>query len=321
MSFARRLQRASETTHTVVVGDGWPDDTNTGYLHSPTYTGSLTTFSGTIQSNQTYNNYVFSGGALVGDWNTAAVNVTFNGCKFTSNAVSDANVAVYGDNITFNYCTFMPSTVSSPPTTYNQGYQYPIDQRYNGAITIDHCNAWGYGNAIQFCFSSQAKPFIVRHTYIHDARDDGGLDHTDGILENYGGTPSTMAYGVIYHNRIISVGNTNGIALQGNGYYNFSVTHNWCTGFGYTYNVGASGAGNTNFTFTDNVFSNTFQPVWGPVYGWTDGNGNLWRRNTFKIVQAPNWGNNGGWAAPVTLADDGKYWWPDGGAYATDYTG
>jgi hypothetical protein len=321
MLLARRARYINAAASTP-VSTGWPDDTNTGYLNSPTYTGSLTTFSGTIQSNHTYNNYVFNDNAAVGNSSNTLVNVTFNGCKFMSNNVDDANVAVYGDNIIFNYCTFMPSTVSAPPTTHNQGYQYPIDQRYNGALTIDHCNVWGYGNAIQFAFSSQAKPFICRHTYIHDARDDGGVDHTDGILENYGGSASTMAYGVIDHNRIISYGNTNAIALQGSGgYHNFTVTNNWCSGFGYTYNVGGTATGNRNMIFTDNVFSNTLQPGFGPMYGWEDGNGNLWRRNKFNIVHPPTWGNNGGWAAPVTLADDGKYWWPDGGAYTTDYTG
>jgi hypothetical protein len=159
---------------------GWADATNTGYKHAPGLSGSLSTFKGTIESGQTYRFFDFPQGLAIGSSSLHPTNVTFVGCRFASNAVGDANVAVYGDNITFDYCTFEPNRVSAPPTAYAQGYQYGIDQRYAGRVTVDHCDFWGWGNGIQLGWSSQAKPFVVRNSWFHDARDDGGgVDHTD----------------------------------------------------------------------------------------------------------------------------------------------
>jgi hypothetical protein len=96
--------------------------------------------------------------------------VSFYGCRFASNAVSDANVAVYGDDIRFDYCTFQPSAATAPPVGYSQGYQYGIDQRFDGQLTVDHSDFWGWGNGIQFKFSNQAKPCTVRNSWFHNAR-------------------------------------------------------------------------------------------------------------------------------------------------------
>lgn len=302
---------------------GWPDATNTGYRNAPGYPGSLTTYSsGAIQSNTTYQYQVFPGGMSIGDSGTHPVNVTFVGCRFISNNLEDANVAVYGDNITFSYCSFEPSAVAAPPTTYNQGYQYGIDHRYDGKLTVSHCDFWGFGNGIQIGFSSQAEPLTVSDSWFHDARDDGGVDHTDGILENYGGP--NYSYMTIHHNTIISFGNTNGIALQngnGQGYDHLTVTNNYVSGFGYTLNVGGDGSGNTNVICTDNVLSDQLQPQIGFLYGWNDGSGNLWRRNTLDLPNPPGWPNNGAWGPAITQADQGRYYYPDGTAHATDYPG
>jgi hypothetical protein len=70
-------------------------------------------------------------------------------------------------------------------------------------------------------------------------------------------------------------------------------------------------AGCSNVTFTDNYFGTDIKPVWGPLYDWADGNGNVWRRNRWRV--AP-----GGYS--TTTADDGKYWLPNGTKSATDYT-
>ena len=317
---ARRLQM------TLPHGTGsearsWPDATNTGYVNAPGYPGSLATFSGSIQSNTTYSFQNFTSGAGIGSSSVHPTNVTFIGCRFASNAVADANVACYGDNVTFQYCTFEPSADPTPPVTYANGYQYGIDQRYNGAMTVDHCNFWGWGNGIQWSFSSQAKPVIVRDSWFHDARDDGGVDHTDAILENYGGSINDHAYAVFHHNTMSSVGNTNGLALQGNSYFNITITHNYLSGFGYTLNAGSDGSGNQNVVVTDNVFSDEIQPGIGFLYGWSDGNGNLWRRNTLHLPNAPGWSNNGAWGAAITQADEGKYYYPDGTAHSVDYAG
>jgi len=283
-----------------------PDTTNTGYRNAPGYPGQLTAFTGTIQSGQTYRFMNFPSGLYIPP---GVTNVTFYGCRFASNKFADATVAVHGDNITFDYSTFEPSAVAAPPVAYSKGYQYGIDQRAAGRITVDHSDFWGWGNAIQFGWSTQAKPFVVRNSWFHDARDDGGIDHTDAILENYGG-PSYMVFD---NNVIVAKGNTNGLALQngnGRGYSNVTITNNYFSGFGYTLNICGYFAGCSNVTFTDNTFGTDIRPVWGPLYDWADGNGNLWRRNRWHV--AP-----GGYS--TNFGDDGKYWTPNG-LSTTDWT-
>ena len=76
------------------------------------------------------------------------------------------------------------------------------------------------------------------------------------------------------------------------------------------------------------MYGNDIQPVWGPLYGWTNTNGNVWKCNTLRVVSK-------GWVTPVSgaysagwvpaLADNGKFWIP-AAAYnspvsATDYLG
>jgi hypothetical protein len=287
------------TALTIASSSQWPGSTDTGYKNAPGYPGQLTACSTNLQSGQTYKFCNFSSGLTIP---ASISNVTFYGCRFASNALDDANVSVYGDNIKFDYSTFEPSAVSAPPTAYNQGYQYGIDQRSAGALTIDHSNFWGWGNAIQISYSSQSKPFIVRNSWFHDARDDGGIDHTDAILENYGG----LSYINIDHNTIVSKGNTNGLALQNGGktgYSNVSVTNNYFSGFGYTLNLCGYFSGCSNYVFTDNTFGTDIKPVWGPLYDWSSANGNVWRRNKWHVVPGSYYTN---------MADDGKYWTPDG---------
>jgi hypothetical protein len=285
----------------------FPNSTNTGFRNAPGYPGQLTRFSGSIQSGQTYKFYEFSGGLNIPKGIT---NVTFIGCRFTSNATVDANVADYGDNIVFSYSSFEPpGPIGAPKVVpYNTSYQYGIDQRTASKLTVDHSDFWGWGNGIQFGWSSQAKPVVVTNSWFHDAREDGGVDHTDAILESYGG-PSYMVFD---HNTIVSVGNTNGLALQGDGYSNVTVTRNYFSGFGYTVNVGAHGENNHNVNFSGNTFGTDIEPGWGPLYGWQGGNGNVWRLNKWRV--AP-----GGYSTKT--ADDGKYWWPDGTLSTSDFAG
>lgn len=292
------------------ITSSFPSSTNTGYKNAPGYPGQLTEFTGTIQSNTTYKFMDFSNGLYLGDANNHPTNVTFYGCRFASNAVLDANVADYGDNITFDYSTFAPSTLSAPPVAHSAGYQYGIDQRYNGQVTINHSDFWGWANGIQLGYSSQSKPFMISNSWFHDARDDGGVDHTDAILENYGG----QSYITVNHNTIVSKGNTNGLGLQGNNYHNISVTNNYFSGFGYTVNIGGSGAGSTNLTFVGNTFGTDIKPIFGPLYGWLGSSSanDLWRQNNWHVVSGSYYTN---------FADDGKYWWPDGTLSTFDYSG
>ena len=316
--FARRLQRAKHTAS--APPSGWPDATNTGYLNAPGYPGSLQNGNAlTIQSNTTYNFYSFNG-CDVGSTSTAVQNVTFNGCRFYGPSVEGALVLLYGDNITFNYSSFEPG-VAAPPVPYNQSYQYGLAGAgsYNTHIeqlTVSHCDFWGFGNAIDIHGSTQTKPHVFQHNWIHDAADDGGSYHTDGIGNTTGS--GTGSYVVIHHNTIESLGNTNGIAYQQGTYHHFTVTDNWFGGFGYTVAIWA----NTSTTFTGNVFSTRLPVVFGPLYPqtfWTGGT-SLWRNNTWHVPSGAAWGNP---------AHDGWYWIPDTSASSndsnftslTDYTG
>jgi hypothetical protein len=212
-------------------------------------------------------------------------------------------VALYGSDITFSYSSFEPST-SAPPVSYSQGYQYGISA--DGAyythvegLTLDHVDMWGFGNAVNLSHSTQADPVVVRDSWIHDARADGGRDHTDGIGELQG---SRMSFVTIDHNTIESAGNTNGIAFQYGPYSDFTVTNNLIGGWGYAVAIGAQGPGPiARITFTGNTYSTRIRSVFGAVYpaNFWSGNGNRWRDNR--------------WA-------DGRYWTPSGPSN-TDYTG
>src|SRR5262249_22644252 len=154
------------------------------YKNAPDYPGSLTNCSGiTVQSDHTYSFCDFAGSVLVGTRTNPVSNVKFYGSLF--HGATDVLVLLYGDNITFDYTSFEPS-VSSPPVSYAQGYQFGIQAdggwyAFVQKLTVVHSDFWGFGNAIDIAGSTQAKPQVFRDNWIHDARADGGIDHTDGI--------------------------------------------------------------------------------------------------------------------------------------------
>src|SRR5580765_6690577 len=247
---------------------GFPNNCTAGYKNAPDYPGSMHTCSGTIQSNTTYNFCDFPGGLDVGSSATSVSNVTFHGCWFHGIAAADKLVGVWGDNVTFDYSSFTPN-IAAPPAAYNQGYQYGIEANggYNTSVqklTVSNSEFWGFGNATDVGGSTQAKPQVFRGNYIHDARADGGVDHTDGIGQLDTGS---MSYVVIDNNTIMGVGNTNGIAYQYGPYDHFTVTNNYFSGYGYMINIGG-GNGPNNITFTDNVWGTNFQQTYGPWYSW-----------------------------------------------------
>jgi hypothetical protein len=303
---------------------------NTGYTHAPGYTGSLRDCGSiTIQSNTTYSSCDFPDGLTIGSASSHPANVTFTGDRFGSNAVVSANVFDYGSNVTFNYDTFEPNTVApsteltSPTATaigYTQGYQYGIDQVYDGALTVDYSDIWGFGNAIQIGYSSQSEPVNVSNTWIHNPRNPGGVDHTDGILENYG----HLSYMVFNHDTIVGNGNTNALALQGPDYSHITITNNYFAGYGYMVNSGGNSA-STDMTFSGNVWGTDIEPTWGPLYGsamyTTPGLGGVWRDNKIDVVPGTTW---------MASGNNGLYWWPTDGnpasrrqivGHATDYPG
>lgn len=296
----------------------WPDATNTGYRNAPGYPGSLTA-GGAIASNTTYNFKDYTAGIFMGSLGSPLSNVTFNGCRFTASGSSGINVALFGDNFTFNYCSFEPDTVSAPPVTFAQGYQFAIcaNGGFNSFVqklTVTRCDMWGWGNAIDAYGSTQAKPHTFTSNWIHDARADGGIDHTDGIGSLNGGDG---AYVVLNNNTISSVGNTNGIAYQGTSnttpYDHFTVTNNLFSGFNQTIALNLSPAASfgtpsvaaTNTVFTDNTFSTLFKPIDTPLRGndfWTNAaTGGLWRRNKWLVPVGAAWGNP---------SNSGKFWMP-----------
>lgn len=307
----RTTAPVTTTTTSSTAASGFPNSSNTGYRNAPGYS-ALTPCSGPIKSNTTYKFCNFSSSTSIGTANSPVSNVTFIGTRFASNALQDANVAIYGDNISFDYSSFEPSAVAKTPVAYTQGYQYGIDIRTAGKVTIDHSDFWGWGNGIQFGQSSQAKPLVVKNTWFHDARSDGGgIDHTDAILSNEGG-PSYMVFD---HNTIASVGNTQGLALQteSRAYDNVTITNNYFSGFGYTVAIGET-IPSTNITFTGNVFGTDFKPVFGSLYSSTKwgSSGNTWKNNKWKVVA-------GSYYTPTS--DDGKYFLPNGAKSTTDFVG
>lgn len=314
----------------------FPDATNTGYRNAPGYTGSLTTYGGgAITSNTTYDHILFAGGADIGSVSVPVSNVTFNGCLFKS--AGTALALLFGDNLVFNYCSFEPSN-ATPPTTFAQGYQWALNGSgaFNTSVqqlTVSHCDLWGWANAIDAFGSTQAKPQVYRDNWIHDARADGGVDHTDGIGSLNGGD---NAYVVLNHNTIDSAGNTNGIAYQGTSnttpYDHFTVTNNLFTGFNQTIAINLSPAGTpsvnpTNTIFTDNTFTTKLKPIDTPLRSndfWSSSSpiSGLWRRNRWLVPPGAAWGNSsnsGLFWMPVTNSivgvDDSPY------VSATDFTG
>jgi chitodextrinase len=318
---------ASHQTQPIPPGatspSGFPGAGNTGYRNAPGYPGQLKDCAKTvIRSNSTYQYCDFTDGLYIGSAGSHPSNIRFIGCRFASNAVGDANVADYGDGIVFSYDTFEPSTVSadseptSPyaaPVANGAGYQYGIDQRSAGSLTVDHSDIWGFAEAIQFGNSSQANPVIVSNTWIHNPRNDGGVDHTDGILENYGG----LSYMVFNHNSIVGDGNTNALALQGGSpYSHVTITNNYFSGYGYMVNSGSDTA-STDMVFTGNVWGTDFKPTFGPLYGnamyTTRGLGGVWANNTIYVAPGTTW---------MAARNNGMYWWPSSGVgHKTDYPG
>ncbi len=296
---------------------GFPDAANTGYAQATGYPGSLTDCSGvTIRSNTTYSFCDFTDGLDIGSSDSSPTNVTFVGCRFASHNMLDADVADYGSNITISYSTFEPNTVpaSAEPTSpyataiaRSNSYQYGLDQRHPGALTIDHSDFWGFAEAVQLGYSSRSGPVTISNTWIHNPRDPGGSDpstddHTDGILENYGG----LSYMTFDHNSIIGDGNTQALALQGTRPYNhITVTNNYFSGYGYMVCIGAH-TPDTNMVFAGNVWGTEFKPGFGPMYDGvsftTQGLGGVWRDNTIQVTPGTSW---------MAAGNNHLYWWPD----------
>lgn len=253
------------------------------------------------------------------------VNVTFIGCLFASDSADNANVNDYGENIEFDYDSFGPvdalGQADTSAVSNSEGYQYGILQGSDGALTVDHSDFWGFAEAVQFGSSDSAAPVVISNSWIHNSRNPGNADHTDGILENYGG----LSYMVFNHNTIVGDGNTNALALQGGKpYSHVEITNNYFSGYGYMVNSG-SDTRSTQMIFTGNVWGTDIEPYYGPLYGdamyTSPGLGSVWANNKIEVTSGTNW---------MAAGNNGLYWWPTDGnpsssseiiGHHTDYPG
>jgi hypothetical protein len=310
-----------------------PNDT--GFQNYPGYAGDLTgstLIDGhlmAVQSDTTYTGY-----RNLGSWGQIGIpsqpvhNVTFNGCLWEAMGTNAPAVMLRTDgSVTFNYCTIRPFYLSdgTGDQTVDQtaGYQYGLladgsqafpgtyDSFAGGPTTLSHCDIWGFANASKTRNSTLANPLVYDYCWVHNARKNtNGQDHTDGIGSPAGGT---AAYITINGCRVESTGNTQAIAYENtpgpSSWAHFTVTNNLFAGFGYTINItgGTDGSpdGGSNIIFTDNTFSTSFRPVYGPMYSMNfppSNNGNLWRRNRWLVPEGAAWGNAG---------NSGKFWIPN----------
>ena len=214
------------------------------------------------------------------------------------------------------------------------GYEYGINITSGGPVTIDHCDMWGFANAIVL-YSTTAQ-INITNNWIHDAGDASEGAHQDGIGFLNGGIQNAPSNVLIQGNTIVSLGNTNALAWQGQsggftGWDNIQQIVNYIGGFGYILYPGGSYT-ITNWIFTDNVFATDVQWVNGPIREQVFGgatevthfsnNGCLWRRNKLLVVSGTtpsgtsaisfNSGNNGQFVLPNSTSQ---------GFSATDFTG
>ena len=297
---------------------GWPDSTNTGYENAPGYPGSLTVASSgssscptTPQSNHTYSYCQWS------ELNLPAnlTNVTFYGDDFYTTHPQYGNVAGgHGDNnITFDYDTFQPQQ-AAPPVSCNATYEYGI---YNesgqiGALTVEHSDFWGFGNAIDTEGSTQANPQVFKYNWLHDAvENDNGFGnscgyHVDGIgmLDN-----GTEDYAVVDHNTFEFEGNSNEIAWQDGTYAHDQNTNNLLSGDNEAYAGGRCTSSCTAPSYiqtTGNTYSTYLAvptgdyPIDNATNFWS-GTGDVWNHNYWAVPSGAAWG---------TPAYNGYYWVP-----------
>jgi len=316
----------------------WPGgDFTSGTSSSPTvYTGYVFTGNVTISSGTSW--VIFVGCDFnIGTDNTLTLSgdhIYFIGSRFQSNDAQGANVKIVGaTNLGFFYDSFVPevSLFSSPPggtwpsagagtnsTTQTNGNSVPEGQGYQfpwytsgsteGPIVMDHCDLWGFGNAV--AFSQTTAQMTLTNNWMHDAGNSdsptAGYYHTDGPGYLNGGTgPDNV---LIVGNVIASLGNTNAFAFQAadGGYSNIIVTSNYFSGFGNTISPGDIGPSYlTNSVFYGNVFGTDVEPVDTWSHGNMASSTNVWACNTVAFRSGTTW-SVAGWT-PSSF-DNGLYW-------------
>lgn len=318
-----------------------------GYANAPGYLGSLTPHattgfvSGTADARRVYSFLDIDAGSSGTTFGAGLDYIDFYGCRFQSNLTDYYNVGVVGGtNIRFYYCSFTPRATfyTSPPgytwpsagagvhsTTFvddvncvpfSKGYQYGIFCS-TGPGLIDHCDIWGGANLVDF----HCDGWTLQESHLHDARNDAGTDHTDGVGYLNGGTPPHNI--TVDHNTIASLGNANGVAFQAatSAYVGLSITHNFISGFGLSLDPGHGATGNSgNVTVTDNTFGTHVPAFFGPVYAdfSSQFTAATWQRNVFSVLAGttPMAGSSLAW----TSGDNGKFVLPSDTLSVTDFT-
>lgn len=320
----------------------WPDFSNTGYVNTPAnagglglgaYPGRLTDFASGMSATKpiivtfpdhsviAFKRFLASKVTIYGD------DLTFVGCLFEGTDPDDNLVQLYAHTaVKFLYSTFKPAAYAKPPgndgtvssahttpgTPYKQSWQL-VTTMDEAVATMDHNDIWGNAG-LEMTTGFPDRPSVWTNNYIHDAADTShNVYHHDGIGPQSEGNGGPM---FIDHNTIASLGNTNALALQGDGVYDhITFTNNYVSGYGYALSFGVKNNA-TNLTVTGNVFSAELRELWGPLYGNLWGGlaqGSVWRNNVYQVRQGD--GNTS-----YTPADNGRYWWPtDNESHAEDF--
>lgn len=317
-----------------------------------TASSSSSTCPTSFQSHHTYSFCYYPSGMQIGspqypgdpDVGQHLTDVHFIGFLVEdSGPVNDASaiMAYCSSNCTLDYFTVKPSGLTAPDiaapkhgTSYAKSYGTVMNAGwgayygYARGLSLTHSDIWGWQSGIIMGGNNtSATPNIIQDNWLHDQgqcmEQPGCPTHADGIgMVDTGGTAS---YITINHNNMPFIqDNTNDIAFQEGTYDHLTITNNILAGDGYTVAVWNT---STNITFTGNVWTNYAQPYFGVNYGrnFWDTAGSTWAHNHFVwdptgaspfYEEGPGNGN----AGPITSADSGKCWVPNGLSTA-DYKG
>ncbi len=330
-----------------------------GHTAAPGYPGSLTPMSytgpftnGTAGNPTVYSFKDFDCGTNGMYLDSSVHHIRFVGCRIQSNSLSSSAISYAGAvDIEFDFCTVCPrvSLVTAPPNAawpssgagqaqvankiqpaslayqipWQSCYQYGFNLSTSGAggpYTIDHCDIWGFQNAI--AFYGTTPPIVLTNTWIHDAADQKTLSpstsyHQDGPgYLNAAVGPSNLQ---ITNCTIALIANGNIIAFQGGSPSANGMTISGCFISGGAVPLFLGGVINT--AFTNNTLGSDLPYQYVIVHSdYTTrfrANGNSWSNNKFRKLAGtvPYPGSVPQW----TSDQDGFFVLPNGTLSATDF--
>ena len=175
----------------------------------------------------------------------------------------------------------------------NKGYEYGLNvDNGGGPIWVDHCDFWGFGDAIVNQTTTQQ--ITITNNWMHDiANPSEQAYHTDGYGYSNGATAPNNV--LLAGNATAMLGNTNALALQAavGGYQNIYINENFFSGDGATISFCQPGSVPcTNSAFYGNTFGTDVEAS-GPMYnpGATLGPGTVWACNTIEVRPGTTWTN------------------------------